>query len=98
MSRINRNDPLAGLIEHELTDAQRADRWGGRMLKLTLLFVFADIALFLLFMLTVADIVPDHILLRVLPVWEYLAGGTVLFVVLTFISGVLKMSYEMTER
>ncbi|HEY9104665.1 hypothetical protein [Chitinimonas sp.] len=98
MKRASRNDPLAGLIEHELSDSQRADRWGGRLLKLTLLFVFADIALFILFLLATVDVVPDTLLLQVLPAWQYLAGGTLVSVLLTFIAGVLKMSYEMTER
>ncbi|QDQ26176.1 hypothetical protein FNU76_07285 [Chitinimonas arctica] len=97
MTKPEKFDPLAGLIEHEMGPAQKADRWAGRLLKLTLLFLFADIALFIVFMLTAADLIPDRLVANVLPHWDYLAGGTLLAVIATFICGVLKMSYEMTE-
>ncbi|WP_269532950.1 hypothetical protein [Chitinimonas sp. BJYL2] len=92
------HDPLAGLIEQEITASQKADRWAGRLLQLTLLLVFADIAFFIIFMLANVDILPDRLVTPVLPYWTYLGGATVASVLLTLLVGILKMSYEMSEH
>ncbi|MDN3576499.1 hypothetical protein QWZ03_06940 [Chitinimonas viridis] len=98
MSKTDRIDPLAGLIAQEISPAQKADRWAGRLLKLTLLLVFAGIALFILVLLVNVGVLSESLLAPVLPYWSWLAGATLATVLATLITGLLKMSYEMTEQ
>lgn len=91
------HDPLAGLIERPDTPSMKADRWAERLLKFTLLCVFADIALFAVFSLVQTGLINIPQFTRLLEHWDYLAGATVAGVVATLLAGILKMSYELTE-
>lgn len=90
-------DPLADLIARQTTPAERADRWAGRFLKLTLLLLFGAIGLFLAFLLEQSGLFKVPGLALAIDHWEYLAWGIGITLGASLLAGILKMSYEMTD-
>lgn len=90
-------DPLADLVIKAHSPADRADRWAGRFLKLTLLFVFGAIALFMAFLLEEAGLFKVPGLALAIDSWPWLAWAIGASLGATLFAGLLKMSYEMTD-
>lgn len=86
-------DALGDLIPREMSAGERADMWGERFMKLTLIFVFMDIAFFAAFLLAESNLLPLGKISRLVDFWLYPAAATVGSLGATCVAGLFKLSH-----
>lgn len=86
-------DALGDLIPRQMSSGERADMWGERFMKLTLFFVFIDIAFFATFMLAESNIIPVGKISKLIEFWTYPAAATVGSLGATCVAGLFKLSH-----
>lgn len=90
-------DHLADLIPPSASASDIASRWGERFMKVTLLLVFFDIAFVVLFLLEQSSIIAFQKVGVLIEYWTHPAIATIAALGATCVSGIFKLSYDITR-
>ncbi len=93
--KMELHDPLMNLGDGGSSNmGELAEVWGGRLLKLTLLLTFVDIGVVIVFLLTMAEILPRETAEPILQHWKTIAWCTTLPLAGACVAALLKVVNE----